>query len=105
MKQADQRTLIGLFLERAKPNPTEMAEFLRQLVEYTTDLNRNVTATIYDQWAQAAQVLISRIGTTIDHLNDGQIGKAREELIHAEAAVEDCAKRLRGVTLAEEKKM
>ena len=104
MEQADQRNLIRFFLEQAKPNPTEMARFLRHLVEYTTDVNRNVTATIYDRWAQAAQVLVSRIGTALDHLNDGQIGRAREELIHAEAAVEACARRIRGTTLIEEKK-
>lgn len=104
MKQADQRTLIGLFLERAKPNPNEMAEFLRQLVEYTTSINQNVTATIYDRWEQTARGLSGRIVHAIGFLNTDRIGLAREELIHVELDLENFAKRMQGVTLAEEKK-
>ena len=56
-----------------------------------------VLAAVYDQWAQVSQVIISRIGNAIDLLNDGQIGKARNELIIAEGSIDECAKRMRTV--------
>ena len=58
-----------------------------------------VRAILYDQWAQVSQVIISRIGNAIEFLNDGQIGRARDELIIAEDSIGDCAKRIRQLDL------